>query len=39
MLQHFRDELILPHLLRLRGFDPLGMDGPKRAPARRNYDA
>ena len=25
MLQRFRDELILPHIVRLRGFDPLGI--------------
>jgi AraC-like DNA-binding protein len=39
MLQHFRDELILPHLPRLRAFDPLGLDGQKRAAARRVYEA
>jgi len=29
MLQHFRDELVLPHLARLRAFDPLGLDNPR----------
>jgi AraC-like DNA-binding protein len=32
MLQHFRDELVLPHLLRLRAFDPLGLDGSRPLP-------
>ena len=31
MLQRFRDELILPHVTRLRAFDPLGIS-PSRAP-------
>lgn len=35
MLQHFRDELVLPHVHRLRGFDPLRID----VPSRRTYDA
>jgi AraC-like DNA-binding protein len=39
MLQRFRDELILPHLARLRVFDPLGVEGLSRLAARRNYDA
>ena len=39
MLQHFRDELILPHLPRLRRFDPLGLEVPVRAAARARYDA
>jgi AraC-like DNA-binding protein len=26
MLQHFRDELVLPHVNRLREFDPLGVE-------------
>ena len=39
MLQHFRDELILPHLARLRVFDPLGLDGSTRGPARPGYEA
>lgn len=32
MLQLFRDELVLPHLSRLRAFDPLGVEY-RRAPA------
>ena len=36
MLQHFRDELVLPHIGRLRSFDPLGLDAPRQA---RVYDA
>jgi len=39
MLQHFRDELVLPHLPRLRRFDPLGLEVPVRAAARARYDA
>lgn len=39
MLQRFRDELILPHLLRLRVFDPLGVEGLSRPPVRGSYDA
>jgi hypothetical protein len=39
MLQYFRDELILPHLVRLRAFDPLGLDVPSRATARVAYEA
>jgi AraC-like DNA-binding protein len=31
MLQHFRDELVLPHIIRLRSFDPLGLDAPRQA--------
>jgi AraC-like DNA-binding protein len=38
MLQRFRDELILPHLQRLRLFDPLGIEGLSR-PAVRGYEA
>ena len=38
MLQRFRDELILPHLPRLRAFDPLGLEGLSRSAARRGYD-
>lgn len=38
MLQHFRDELILPHIVRLRSFDPLGLSGPSRT-SRENYSA
>ena len=38
MLQRFRDELILPHLQRLRLFDPLGVEGLSR-PAVRGYEA
>jgi hypothetical protein len=34
MLQHFRDELVLPHLSRLRAFDPLGLQTASRAAAR-----
>ena len=34
MLQRFRDELILPHLPRLRAFDPLGLEGLSRLPMR-----
>lgn len=35
MLQRFRDELILPHLSRLRSFDPLGVSAsPPKPPAR-----
>jgi AraC-like DNA-binding protein len=36
MLQHFRDELVLPHVGRLRSFDPLGLDAPRLA---RGYEA
>ena len=36
MLQYFRDELILPHIHRLRVFDPLGLDAPR--PARDYFD-
>jgi AraC-like DNA-binding protein len=39
MLQHFRDELILPHLPRLRAFDPLGLDGATRPAARVTYES
>lgn len=39
MLQRFRDELILPHLPRLRAFDPLRLEGVSRPAARRGYDA
>lgn len=39
MLQHFRDELILPHLPRLRAFDPLGLDGSTRPVARLTYES
>jgi AraC-like DNA-binding protein len=39
MLQRFRDELVLPHLVRLRGFDPLGLDGLSRLTNRNAYDA
>jgi hypothetical protein len=39
MLQYFRDELILPHVVRLRAFDPLGLEVPSRALARPAYDA
>jgi hypothetical protein len=39
MLQRFRDELILPHVPRLRVFDPLGLDGFSRGLARRTYEA
>jgi AraC-like DNA-binding protein len=39
MLQYFRDELILPHLPRLRMFDPLRLDVPPRAIASEAYDA
>ena len=35
MLQLFRDELVLPHIGRLRSFDPLGIDAPRPA---RAYD-
>ena len=38
MLQLFRDELILPHLARLRLFDPLGFDGSARVLVRRSYE-
>lgn len=38
MLQHFRDELILPHLPRLRRFDPLGLEIPARASATVRYE-
>ena len=38
MLQRFRDELILPHLSRLRLFDPLGVEGISRI-VRRGYEA
>jgi AraC-like DNA-binding protein len=31
MLQVFRDELVLPHVHRLRAFDPLRVDGPSRS--------
>ena len=34
MLQYFRDELILPHIARLRAFDPLRLDTMSRALAR-----
>lgn len=39
MLQRFRDELILPHVPRLRMFDPLGLEGLSRVLARRAYEA
>jgi AraC-like DNA-binding protein len=39
MLQHFRDELVLPHLVRLRLFDPLVARPPSRELARESYDA
>src|SRR5688572_16658432 len=39
MLQHFRDELVLPHLVRLRLFDPLVARPPSREMARESYDA
>ena len=39
MLQHFRDELILPHLPRLRRFDPLGLEVSTRAEVRARYEA
>ena len=39
MLQHFRDELVLPHLPRLRRFDPLGLEVQARAVARARYEA
>ncbi|HZI30066.1 MAG TPA: helix-turn-helix domain-containing protein [Gemmatimonadaceae bacterium] len=39
MLQRFRDELILPHIPRLRAFDPLGFEGLSRGSARRGYEA
>lgn len=32
MLQLFRDQLVLPHVQRLRRFDPLRVDGGARAP-------
>lgn len=38
MLQRFRDELVLPHLLRLRVFDPLGVEGLSRPAVRRSYE-
>jgi len=39
MLQHFRDELVLPHLVRLRLFDPLAARPSSREFARKAYDA
>jgi hypothetical protein len=39
MLQRFRDELILPHIPRLRAFDPLGFEGLSRGSARNAYEA
>ena len=39
MLQHFRDELILPHLPKLRHFDPLGLEVSTRNAARARYEA
>ncbi len=39
MLQYFRDELILPHVARLRTFDPLGLEAPSRPSARGAYEA
>lgn len=39
MLQRFRDELVLPHLGRLRAFDPLGLEGLSRLTNPRAYDA
>jgi AraC-like DNA-binding protein len=39
MLQHFRDELILPHLPRLRCFDPLGLEVSTRTAVRAPYEA
>jgi hypothetical protein len=33
MLQRFRDELILPHISRLRDFDPLGISPRAATPA------
>jgi hypothetical protein len=38
MLQRFRDELILPHITRLRRFDPLGVDSAPRPVRQRAYD-
>jgi hypothetical protein len=31
MQQLFRDELVLPHINRLRSFDPLGLEVPHQA--------
>jgi AraC-like DNA-binding protein len=39
MLQHFRDELILPHLPKLRHFDPLGLEVLSRTAMRARYEA
>jgi AraC-like DNA-binding protein len=39
MLQHFRDELVLPHLPRLRAFDPLGLGSPGRDVTRLTYES
>ena len=39
MLQRFRDELILPHLVRLRSFDPLGLGTPARASGGSAHEA
>jgi AraC-like DNA-binding protein len=39
MLQRFRDELILPHLLRLRSFDPIGLGLPTRTASASPHDA
>ena len=38
MLQRFRDELVLPHIARLRAFDPLGLEGLSRSAARGSYE-
>lgn len=37
MLQHFRDELLLPHVSRLRSFDPLRVGTPSRSSPRLTY--
>ena len=39
MLQRFRDELILPHLSRLRHFDPLGLEPGPRVATRVAHEA
>ncbi len=38
MLQYFRDELVLPHVVRLRAFDPLRVGTTTRRPRHATYD-